>query len=61
VKRTLLVMVVGALMVAMLVVGMGAALAKGPGSAKVADEGATASSTGIGTANTAYTNKGLRP
>jgi hypothetical protein len=54
-------MVVGALMVAMLVVGMGAALAKGPGSAKVADEGATASSTGIGTANTAYTNKGLRP
>jgi hypothetical protein len=54
-------MVVGALMVAMLVVGMGAALAKGPGSAKVADEGDTASSTGIGTANTTYTNKGLRP
>ena len=53
-KRTLLVMVVGALMVAMLVVGMGAALAQGPFEAKVPDEGSAAATPGLDKAVTAY-------
>ena len=55
-RRILLVMVVGALMVAMLVVGMGAALAQGQGpfEARVPDEGSAGATPGLEKAVDAY-------
>ena len=58
-KRILLLLAVSAFMVAMLVIGTGAALAlEGPQNAKVKPPGVSPSSDGLGTANFAFNNQG---
>jgi hypothetical protein len=53
-RHAILLLAVAAVMVAMLVVGMGAALAQGPFEAKVPDEGSAAATPGLDKAVSAY-------
>jgi hypothetical protein len=57
VKRILLVLAVSALMVAMVLVMAGTALARGSGEARVPSQGATQAAGGLGTAGDAYASQ----